>query len=391
MKLLRLGLLPRVIVAIILGVTLGGILTTPWVRILSTFDYIFGQFLNFMVPLIVVGLVTPAIIDSGRSAKRILGVTVVMAYADTVLASMIGYGVGSFLFPDMVNGCDVSGLVDGSDSVPTYFTLNIPPMMDVLSALVLSFVAGLSAAYTPAPTMRGLFLELKTVIHDVIRKVIVPCLPIYVFGIFLTMTFTGAVYGILHTFAQVVVVIFALHIFVLTYLFCLAGIVTRRNPLKLIRHMLPAYFTALGTSSSSATIPVTLAQAHEAGVKANIAGFTIPLCAAIHMPGSAMKITSCALAVCMIWGMPHDALHFLHFVMLLGVMMMAAPGVPGATVLAAIAPMSSVLGFGDDQNALMISLFVAMDSFGTACNVTGDGALALMIDKITSQKVEAVE
>jgi Na+/H+-dicarboxylate symporter len=196
------------------------------------------------------------------------------------------------------------------------------------------------------------------------------------------MTFTGEVYHIIVVFAKIICIIFALHIVILTYEYLIAGGLSRKNPLRLLVNMMPAYFTALGTSSSAATIPVTLRQTKKNGVSDDIASFCVPLCATIHLSGSMMKITCCALTVCLIGGLPHDLPLFLHFIMLLGVCMVAAPGVPGGAVMAALGPMAGILGFTPDAQALIIALYIAMDSFGTACNVTGDGALAIIIDKL---------
>ena len=200
------------------------------------------------------------------------------------------------------------------------------------------------------------------------------------------MTFTGEAFHILKVFAQIIIVIFVLHVLILLYQFCIAGGLTRRNPLRLLWNMLPAYLTALGTSSSAATIPVTLRQTMKNGVSEDVAGFTVPLCATIHMSGSAMKITACALTICMLEGMPHTFPVFLHFILMLAIVMVAAPGVPGGSIMAALAPLSAILGFTPEQQALMIALYIAMDSFGTACNVTGDGAIALVVEKINGKK-----
>jgi Na+/H+-dicarboxylate symporter len=196
------------------------------------------------------------------------------------------------------------------------------------------------------------------------------------------MTYTGQAYRIMLVFIQIICVIFVLHVLILVYQFCVAGSLVKKNPFKLLWNMLPAYLTALGTSSSAATIPVTLKQTLKNGVSEGVAGFTIPLCATIHMSGSAMKITACALTICLMVGIPHDFATFLNFIMMLGIVMVAAPGVPGGAIMAALAPLASILGFGSEQQALMIALYIAMDSFGTACNVTGDGAIALVIDRI---------
>lgn len=379
----RVGLLPRILIGIALGVALGNLLTEELVRAFVTFNALFGGFISFMVPLIIVGLVTPAIASVGKGVGRLLLITFIIAYADTVVAALLGYGTGEWLFPDMV--ADSAGLVrqmDEATDLKPFFSIAMPPLLDVMSALIVSFVVGLGVAYREMPTLQHAFDEFGEIVKLVISKVIIPILPIYICGIFTNMTFTGQAYSIMLIFAQVIVVIFLLHVFILLYEFSLAGVVVRRNPLRLLANMLPAYFTALGTSSSAATIPVTLAQTLKNGVSKGIAGFVIPLCATIHLSGSAMKITCCALTICLIQGFPHDMGLFIYFIFMLAILMVAAPGVPGGAIMAALAPLNSVLGFGTNEQALMIALYIAMDSFGTACNVTGDGAIALVIDKL---------
>lgn len=386
MKKIRFGLLPRIIIAIVLGVVLGNVMTEPWIRPFVTFNAIFSQFLGFLIPIIIVGLVTPAIAGIGKTAGKMLLVTVAIAYADTVMCGMLAYGTGSALFPGMTEGLSMAASGGAGKAIEPYFTIKIPPILDVMSALVLSFIMGLGIAYGKAEVLRKGSDEVMDITGKVISKAIIPLLPPYIFGIFLNMTANGEAYSIMNVFAKIIVVIFVLHIVILLYQFCVAGAVTRRNPLKLLWRMLPAYFTALGTSSSAATIPVTLRQTEMNGVSNDVAGFTVPLCATIHMSGSVMKITACALTICIIKGMPHDAMLFTGFVMLLSVMMVAAPGVPGGSIMAALAPLASVLGFGEQDQALMIALYIAMDSFGTACNVTGDGAVALIVDRIFGRK-----
>jgi Na+/H+-dicarboxylate symporter len=387
----HIGLLPRIILAIVLGVVLGSFVSEPWVRAMVTFNAIFGQFLSFMVPLLIVGLVTPAIADIGHQAGRLLLVTVAIAYFDTVLSALLAYGVGSWLFPGMVAATGSVGPVAKTASLQPYFTLTIPPLFDVMSALVLSFVVGLCIAYRSLGSLHAVFADFRQVVEATILKVIVPLLPLYIFGIFLNMTYSGESTRILATFAQIIVVIIVLHIFILVYEFCLAGAVVHRNPFRLLWCMLPAYMTALGTSSSAATIPVTLKSTEKNGVSSDVAGFVVPLCATIHMSGSAMKITACALTVCLLEGMPHDAGLFIYFIFMLAIMMVAGPGVPGGAIMAALAPLGSILGFGQEEQALMIALYIAMDPLGTACNVTGDGAIALVVDKLrgTPQPAEA--
>lgn len=216
----------------------------------------------------------------------------------------------------------------------------------------------------------------------VIRKAIIPLLPLYIFGIFLKMGVEGTVMTILGLFLKVIIVIFVLHVALLLIQFCIAGAVSGRNPLKSLRQMLPAYMTALGTQSSAATIPVTLAQAKKIGVRAEVADFVIPLCGTIHLSGSTLKIVACALALSIMGGMPSDAGVYTEFIFMLGIAMVAAPGVPGGAIMASIGLIGLILGFDEDMQGMMIALYIAMDSFGTACNVTGDGAIAMIVDRI---------
>ena len=362
----KIGLLPRIVIAIVLGVLIGNVLPEGWVRVFVTFNYVFSQFLGFLIPLIIIGLVTPAIADIGRSAGKLLLLTVGLAYTDTIIAGLLAFFTGTALFPAMIDA-EPSITVENVPKLQPYFLLDIPPILDVMAALVSSFVIGIGIAYTDSPTLKKGCAEFRTIIEKTIAKAIIPLLPLYIFGIFLGMTYVGEAYHILMVFGKIICIIFVLHIVILIYEFLIAGGMARKNPLRLLLNMLPAYMTALGTSSSAATIPVTL---------------RVPLCATIHLSGSMMKITCCALTVCLIGGLPHDLPLFIHFIMLLGICMVAAPGVPGGAVMAALGPMAGVLGFNPDAQALMIALYIAMDSFGTACNVTGDGALAVIINKL---------
>ena len=384
---MKIGLLGRILIAIALGVALGHIFTLPWVRIFVTFNSIFGQFLGFIIPLIILGLVTPAIADIGKGAGKLLLITVGIAYADTVIAAILSYTTGTTFFPSLIgNGAQTLDPVEKSAEILPYFTVNIPAALDVMSALVLSFIMGLGIAYGGHKVLCDATNEMKAIIVGVIERVIIPLLPVYIFGIFLNMTFSGDVMRMMTVFAKIIVVIFALHIFVLIYQYLIAGAIVRKNPFRLLANMFPAYLTALGTSSSAATIPVALKQTRKNGVSEGVAGFVIPLCATVHLSGSAMKITACAFTIALLEGMPTDFPLFLHFIMVLAIFMVAAPGVPGGAIMAALAPLGSILGFGENEQALMIALYIAMDSFGTACNVTGDGAIALVVDKLNRKK-----
>ncbi len=378
----KLGLLPRIIIAIVMGILIGNVLPETWVRVFVTFNDLFSQFLGFLIPLIIVGLIVPAIADIGCSAGRLLLLTVGLAYADTIIAGLLAFATGTMLFPMLIDTEASTAAIEKADALVPYFQLNIPAILDVMAALVSSFVVGIGVAYTDFPALKKGFSEFRTIIEKTIQVAIIPLLPLYIFGIFLGMTFTGEAYHIILVFAKIICIIFLLHIVILLYEFLIAGGLARKNPLRLLLNMLPAYFTALGTSSSAATIPVTLHQTKKNGVSDEIASFCVPLCATIHISGSMMKITCCALTVCLICGLPHDFPLFLHFIMLLGICMIAAPGVPGGAAMAALGPLAGVLGFNPDAQAIIVALYIAMDSFGTACNVTGDGALAVIIDKL---------
>ena len=277
MKRIKMPLLARIILAILLGVIFGNFFNEAAVRAFLTFNGIFSQFLGFMIPLIIIGLVTPAIADIGHGAGKLLLATVGIAFADTILAGLLAYGTGSALFPHMIaNSAHVA--VDKVEELKPFFEIKIPAMVDVMSALVFSFIAGLGIAHKGSRTMQKIFQEFKEIVSGVIAKVIIPLLPLYIFGIFLGMTFSGEAYHILLVFAQIILVILVLHIVILLYEYLLAGGLSHKNPFKLLLNMLPAYFTALGTSSSAATIPVTLKQTLKNGVTDGIAGFHSALC-----------------------------------------------------------------------------------------------------------------
>ena len=254
--------------------------------------------------------------------------------------------------------------------------------MNVMTALILSFTLGLGLASLQKDALKNVARDFQEIIVRMISAVILPLLPLYIFGIFLNMTHSGQVYSILIVFIKIIGVIFILHIFLLIFQYSIAALFVRKNPFKLLRKMIPAYFTALGTQSSAATIPVTLEQTKKNGVSADIAGFVIPLCATIHLSGSTLKIVACALALMIMQGISFDFPLFAGFIFMLGITMVAAPGVPGGAIMASLGILQSMLGFDESAQALMIALYIAMDSFGTACNVTGDGAIALIIDKV---------
>lgn len=386
MKSIRIGLLGRIIIAIALGILFGNFLPEVIVRIFVTFNGIFSEFLGFIIPLIIVGLVTPAIADIGSQAGRMLLVTTLVAYTATLISGFLSYFTGVTFFPDMITpGASIQEISQAHDATP-FFTVSIPASMNVMTALVMSFTLGIGLAYLNKETLKNVFNDFKEIIIKTIQAVILPLLPIYIFGIFLNMTHSGQVMSVLTVFIKIIGVIFALHILLLIFQYVIASLIAHVNPFKALLRMLPAYFTALGTQSSAATIPVTLRQSIKNGVREDIAGFVIPLCATIHLSGSTLKIVACALALMMMQGMPFDLSMFAGFIFMLGVTMVAAPGVPGGAIMASLGVLQSMLGFGENEQALMIALYIAMDSFGTACNVTGDGAIALIINKFYGKK-----
>ena len=387
MKKFKIGLLPRILIAIVLGIIIGQVFPLGLVRIFETFNAIFSQFLGFCIPLIIVGLVTIAIADIGRGAGKMLLVTVLLAYGCTLLAGFLSLFTGLSFFPSLItSGVPLEEIAE-AQGVEPYFSVKIPPVMDVMTSLVLAFVLGLGAASLKTDYLKNVARDFQQIIIKTISSVILPLLPLYIFGIFLNMTHTGQVFSILVVFIKIIGIIFALHILWLILLYVVAGGIVHRNPFKLLWNMLPAYFTALGTQSSAATIPVTLEQAKKNGVSNEVAGFVIPLCATIHLSGSMLKIVACALALMIMQGMPYSFGMFAGFICMLGITMVAAPGVPGGAIMAALGVLQSMLGFDDAAQALMIGLYIAMDSFGTACNVTGDGAIALVIDKFKKKKI----
>ena len=385
MKKIRIGLLARIVIAIISGIVIGIFFPAPLVRIFVTFNGLFGEFLNFSIPLIILGLVTVAIADIGKGAGKMLLITALIAYGATLFSGFLSYFTGVAIFPSLIEpGVPLDEVSEAKGILP-YFSVSIPPLMNVMTALVLAFTLGLGLASLNNDALKNVARDFQEIIVRMISAVILPLLPLYIFGIFLNMTHSGQVYSILMVFIKIIGVIFVLHIFLLVFQYSIAALFVHKNPFKLLGKMLPAYFTALGTQSSAATIPVTLEQTKKNGVSADIAGFVIPLCATTHLSGSTLKIVACALALMMMQGMPFDFPLFAGFIFMLGITMVAAPGVPGGAIMAALGILQSMLGFDESAQALMIALYIAMDSFGTACNVTGDGAIALIIDKMTGK------
>ncbi len=390
----KLGLLPKLIIAIALGVIVGLVAPEKLIAIFATFNGIFNQFLGFVIPLIIIGFVVPGIADLGDGAGKTLAITALVAYFSTIIAGSLAFLVDSVTFPSFLEvGSIVLENAQNAEEtmVGGLFTIEMPAIMGVMSALILSFTLGLGIAVTKAEKLKGIFNEFQGIISKVIASIIIPLLPFHVFGIFSNLAFSGTVFEIMSVFIKVFGVIILLHIGILIFQYVIAGVVSKKNPFALLKNMIPAYFTALGTQSSAATIPVTLEQTKKNGVRGEVADFVIPLCATIHLSGSTITLTSCAIAIMMLNGMEVTFMGILPFVLMLGVTMVAAPGVPGGAVMAALGVLESMLHFNPIMLNLMIALYIAQDSFGTACNVTGDGAIAVFIDKVTGKNKSKVK
>lgn len=385
-----LGLLPRVIIAIILGVTAGFVAPLIVVKIFATINGIFSNFLSFCIPLVIMGLTISGIADLGEGAGKLLLITVALAYISTILSGFFTYFSAGVFFPYILNsaGASAAAVDDPSKSlIGPIFTVGMPPVFDVTTALLLAFILGIGISSIGGVTLKSGVEEFKKITEKIIAYALIPFLPLYVFGIFLNMSYTGEAFEVISVFGKIIVFILVLSVFLLLAQFGIAGLIARANPLKMLYTMIPAYITALGTSSSAATIPVTLEQVKKVGVKEDIADFCVPLCATIHMAGSAMKITGMAMAILWTHGQAITIQSFGSFILMLGITMVAAPAVPGGAIMAVLGILKSILGFSPENIALMIAVYVAIDSFGTACNVTGDGAISVIVNRFAGNRL----
>ncbi|TZE81422.1 dicarboxylate/amino acid:cation symporter [Calorimonas adulescens] len=382
----RLGLLPRLIIAIICGIVIGRFFPGWFVRIFATFNSIFGNFLSFVIPLIIVGFVAPGIADLGKGAGKLLGITTAIAYGSTLIAGFFAFFVGTTILPGIIN---VSGNIAASNPeeklLKPFFTISMPPIMDVMAAIIIAFIIGIGISAIKEKTLYNVMSEFQKIIDMVIKGIIIPLLPFHIAGIFANMTYAGEVARILSVFGQVFVIVIACHIIIILFQFAVASLYSGKSMIQCLKNQIPGYVTALGTQSSAATIPVNVQCAERNGVSKAIREFVVPLCATIHLSGSTITLTMCSIAVMMLNGMPVTLSGMAGFIFMLGITMVAAPGVPGGAVMAALGILQSMLGFNEAQLALMIALYLTQDSFGTACNVSGDNAIALIVDKIASR------
>lgn len=379
-------LIIKLLAGIVLGILLGILAPAGITRILITIKALFGELLFFTIPLLILFFISSGIAALPRNAGKLLGRSLLLAYSSTLVAGTLAFLVAALVVPmlaaspDSLNGAEAAVL-------EPYVIVTIPPLFNVMTALMLAFIMGLGMAATQADSMRQIADQGRDIIQWLLVKAIIPLLPVYIAGVFAEMAAAGTVFATLQTFGVVLLLAVLMHWIWIITLFFIAGTRVGRSPVELIRNMLPAYFTALGTMSSAATIPVSLQSSKRNGVSEHVADFSVPLFATTHLSGSTITIVSCAVAVIsMQSGLDIPPLSLMiPFILTLGVVMLAAPGVPGGAVISAVGLLGSMLGFGETALALMIALYMAQDSFGTACNVTCDGALALLVDSFEKE------
>ena len=390
----KLGLLPKLLIAIVLGLVIGTICQKIGdageliIQLGATYNSIFGNFLNFCIPLIIIGFVVPGIADLGTGAGKTLAATTGVAYLSTIIAGSLAFVVDVALFPSLVHADMFMANAQNAEetALSGLFTIEMPPIMGVMAALLISFILGLGLTLIKNDTLKLAIKDFSEIVTKLGGGVVIPLLPFHVYGIFAKLTYAGTIVELMTSFIKVFAVILCLHVIILVFQYTVAGTTAKKNPFSLIKNMIPAYTTAIGTQSSAATIPVTVECTKKNGVADSIAEFVCPLCATIHLSGSTITLTSCSIAVMMMMGQPVTFAKMFPFILMLGITMVAAPGVPGGAVMAALGILQSMLGFDETMQGLMIALYIAQDSFGTACNVTGDGAIAVFMDAITNKK-----
>lgn len=384
MKLKKPGLIAQILVAVALGALIGNFMPAPAMRALNTFKDIFSQLVRFLVPLIIVGLVTPAIADTGRAAGRLLLATVGIAYASTVFAGFFSFFVCKSLFPLYIGG-GLAGAADAAASFPAYFKIAIPPLADIMTCLVFSFLVGLGITACKADDVMKVALQFRDIVVWAIAKFFVPLLPLYVMSVIADTAACGRLSAIAGPCVKLMVSCLAITLVLLLVQYVVAGAVARRNPLKALWNMLPAYLMGFGSCSSAATLPVTLRQTMKNGVSEDTANLVIPLCANIHMTGSMSNMVAYAIGLIVLAGEPVSFAAFTEYIFMISVIAVASPGVPGGVVLASATVAETALGFSPERYAIMIAIYMALDGMGTACNLTGDGAIALVVDRLSGK------
>ena len=391
-KKIKIGLVPKLIIAIIVGILFGQFLPEGFCRFVVTLSGFFSTFLKFVIPLMILAYVTMGIADLSQGAGKLLLITVALAYGSTLIAGSASYLVSSSLFPHFMSEGALDQIAATADaSLTPFFSITLEPVMDTLSAVALAFVMGLCLSSMRGKEMGNSLYngmsDFSKIIDKVLHTIIIPLLPLYICGTFTDMTISGKTFAILSILWKVFLVVIIMHLICITIQFVIAGTVSKKNPFTLIKNQIPGYTTALGTQSSAATIPVNLECAKKDGVCEQIRNFVVPLCANIHMAGSMITITACATAVCLMNQLPISLGIIVPFIMTLGVAMVASPGAPGGSIMTALPFLYMVFGAeaGDPDGAIcaiMVALSITQDSFGTACNVSGDNAIGVIVDTI---------
>ena len=384
----KIGLVPRLIIAITLGIVLGLVLPSPVIRIFVTFSSLFSKYLSFVIPFMIIGFVVTGISDLRQGAGKLLGITTLIAYVSTIVAGSLSYLMATNIFPKILNFASFAAIEHPEKNLLTaYFEIPLAPMFDVTSAIVFAFIMGLSISWLrnngEGQTTYNLFREFSKIITKLLSTSVIPLLPVYIFGTFMNMTYSGQMFTTLSIFLKVFVCVIILHILYISALFVFAGGLSGKNPFTCMKNQIPGYFTALGTQSSAATIPINLECAKRNGTSPEIREFVVPLCATIHLAGSIITITSCVVTVLMMNNMAYDVTKVFPFILVLGIAMVAAPGAPGGAIMSAL-PFLGMVGIAANSPlaSLLIALYITQDSFGTAANVSGDNAIAIVVDWI---------
>ena len=367
------------LMAVILGIVVGLVATVEVMNVVVVIKYVLGQLINFCVPLIIIGFIAPSITSLGQHVSRILTVAVLLAYVSSIGAAFFSMLAGYGIIPHLSIVTNPEGLREVPEAV---FQLDIPQIMSVMSALVLSILLGLAAVWTQATLMARLLDEFRSIVLAIVKKIVIPILPVFIASTFCELSYEGVITQQLPVFIVIVLIVIVGHYLWLAVLYGLSGAYSGQNPFQVIRHYGPAYITAIGTMSSAATLAVALECAGKAvpPLRRDMVDFGIPLFANIHLCGSVLtEVFFCMTISQMLYGHIPDLGTMVLFCLLLGVFAIGAPGVPGGTVMASLGLITGVLGFDATGTALMLTIFALQDSFGTACNITGDGALTLAL------------
>ncbi|GAA0232082.1 dicarboxylate/amino acid:cation symporter [Metaclostridioides mangenotii] len=390
MKKKKLGLVPKLILGIIAGILIGSFLPKGFVQVLVTISTLFSAFLQFVIPFIIIGFVTAGIAELATGAGKLLGITTAISYSSTLIAGLIAFTIATLVFPSFIDPSAASLIGDPeAGMLSAIFTIPLEPMVDVTAAIVFAFMMGLGISALrnngKGEVMFNFFQDFQEIVTKTLSTVIIPLLPLYIAGTFANITYAGQVWNILNIFWRVYLIVIPLHLIYVACMFVAAGAYSGKNPFQLIKNQVPGYLTAIGTQSSAATIPVNVECAEKNGVSKQIREFVVPLCATIHLAGSMISITCFTVAVLMMNGMPFGPAVIFPYIAMLGVAMVAAPGAPGGAIMSAL-PFLPMVGIPSDGGlaSLMIALYLTQDSFGTAANVSGDNAIAVIVDKINN-------